>query len=234
MKLSEPCNRGALKSTNAAFVFLNDTRSKRAVPSSLSRAAHSNTAWQASETSSANVGVNVGSPGSSGCVLGRCTIPQNVWVVGPFAELGNSQVLRPQRSQPSTGHCVSRGVPSNPDEVQDDRTRQEYPIQTSRGVVLLLCERADVVADRLAAPVSDCGISRETSSFPRRQATLWVACKRNSGSTRVLSCSTDFSPPSHSEVMSGYRRRSLISGHRTLPGFHAQFHCSPWLPARGT
>ena len=153
-------------------------------------------------------------------MLGRCTIPQSVWVICLFAKLGYSQVLRPQRSQPSTGHRGSR-VPSNPDEVQDDRIRQEYPIKTRRGVVLLFCERADVVADRLEALVQDRRFRKRLPSSHAVEQLNGLSASGNSGTTRVLPCSTDFSPPSHSEVMSRSRRQSLISGHRT----HQELSC---------
>ena len=225
-KLSEPCNRGALKSTNAAFVFFNEVtgtpETQRPTSRELYRVVFRELLSTALPGRPAKQAPRmlVSMLEALETLVASSDVAPYLRVYGWWVLLQNWGTLRfsdhrgLNPAQVTVSAAEFQATLTRSKTVGSDKNIR---FQTSRGVVLLLRERADVVADRLEAPVSDREISKETSFFPRRQATWRVVCKRNSGTTRVLPYLTDFSPPSHSEVMSGSRRRSPISGHRTHP-----------------
>ena len=70
-------------------------------------------------------------------------------MVGPSAKLGDFEVIGPQGVEPITHHSVGCRIPRRSDEVQDDRRRQEHPVQTSGDFLLLLREGTVLASSRL-------------------------------------------------------------------------------------
>ena len=107
LRLSEPCNRGALKNTNEAFGFLEEVtgmpEAQRRTSNELYQVVYrelrsSALAWQTIQASTEDASDHHRSFGKVCGLSPSCTIPAGLRLVGVVTKLGHSRVLRPQEA----------------------------------------------------------------------------------------------------------------------------------------
>ena len=124
MRLSEPCNRGALKTAHRAFVFLNELTGTQEQDQAGSEVPRDNVK-----------GIGEGRDGST-----HAAVPPSVRLVDVGAELGHTTLFRPPRhqSEHSQHHWIC--LVSSSFQVKDNRGGQvSWIASTDNCLVLLPC-----------------------------------------------------------------------------------------------